>query len=78
MIRSFITIIAIGVAIFALAGRLDYWQGWIFFLIYLVLMAAFGVFFAKKQDLMQERLKPGPSSNIIKNHFLPAGIYTTF
>ena len=60
MIRSFISIIAIGVAIFALAGRLDYWQGWLFFLSLLVLMAAFGVFFAKRQDLMQERLRPGP------------------
>jgi protein-S-isoprenylcysteine O-methyltransferase Ste14 len=60
MIRSFISIIAIGVAIFALAGRLDYWQGWLFFSTFLILMAAFGVFFVKKPDLVQERLKPGP------------------
>jgi protein-S-isoprenylcysteine O-methyltransferase Ste14 len=60
MIRSFISIIAMGAAIFALAGRLDYWQGWLFFSTFLVLMVAFGVFFAKKQDLMQERIRPGP------------------
>src|SRR5271157_2595030 len=60
MIRSFISIIAIGAAIFALAGRLDYWQGWLYFPTFLILMAAFGVFCAKKQNLMQERLKPGP------------------
>jgi protein-S-isoprenylcysteine O-methyltransferase Ste14 len=60
MIRSFISIIAIGVAIFALAGRLDYWQGWLFFSTLLIFMTGFGVFFTKKQDLMQERVRPGP------------------
>jgi protein-S-isoprenylcysteine O-methyltransferase Ste14 len=60
IIRSFVSIIAMGVAIFALAGRLDYWQGWLFFSTFLGLMAAFGVFFVKKPDLIQERLKPGP------------------
>jgi protein-S-isoprenylcysteine O-methyltransferase Ste14 len=60
MIRSFISIIAMGAAIFALAGRLDYWQGWLFFSTFLVLMAAFGVFFAGKQELMRERIRPGP------------------
>jgi len=59
MIRSFISIIAIGVAIFALAGRLDYWQGWLFFSILLIFMTGFGVFFTKKQDLMQERVGLG-------------------
>ena len=60
MISSFVSIIAIGVAIFALAGRLDYWQGWLFFSTFLVLMTGFGVFFTKKQDLTQERVRPGP------------------
>lgn len=60
MIRSFISIIAIGVAIFALAGRLDYWQGWLFFSIFLIFMIAASVFFVKKPDLIQERLRPGP------------------
>jgi protein-S-isoprenylcysteine O-methyltransferase Ste14 len=60
IIRSFISIIAMGAVIFTLAGRLDYWQGWLFFSTFLVLMAAFGVFFTKKQDLMQERIRPGP------------------
>jgi protein-S-isoprenylcysteine O-methyltransferase Ste14 len=60
MIGSFIGIIAMGVAIFALAGRLDYWQGWLFFSTFLVLMVAFGVFFTKKQELIQERFRPGP------------------
>jgi protein-S-isoprenylcysteine O-methyltransferase Ste14 len=60
MVRSFISIIAMGVAIFALAGRLDYWQGWLYFSTFLLLMGAFAVFFTKKQDLMQERVKPGP------------------
>jgi protein-S-isoprenylcysteine O-methyltransferase Ste14 len=60
MIRAFISIIAMGGAIFALAGRLDYWQGWLFFSTFLILMAAFVNFFKKKQDLMQERIRPGP------------------
>ena len=60
MIRSFISIIAIGAAIFALAGRLDYWQGWLFFSIFLIFMIAASVFFVKKPDLIQERIRPGP------------------
>ena len=60
MMRSFISIIAIGVAIFVLAGRLDYWQGWLFFSTLLIFMTGFGVFFTKKQELMQERVRPGP------------------
>jgi protein-S-isoprenylcysteine O-methyltransferase Ste14 len=60
MIRAFITIILTNAAIFVLAGRLNYWQGWLFFPTVLILMAAFGVFCAKKQDLVQERIKPGP------------------
>jgi protein-S-isoprenylcysteine O-methyltransferase Ste14 len=60
IIRSFISIIVIGVAIFALAGRLDYWQGWLFFSTFPILMTAFGVFFTKKQNLIQERIRPGP------------------
>jgi protein-S-isoprenylcysteine O-methyltransferase Ste14 len=60
MISSFISIIAMGVAIFVLAGRLDYWQGWLFFPTFLILMTGFGIFFTKKQELMQERVRPGP------------------
>ncbi len=50
MIGSFASIIAIGVAIFALAGRLDYWQGWLYFPTFLILMAAFGVFLRQKTE----------------------------
>jgi protein-S-isoprenylcysteine O-methyltransferase Ste14 len=60
MIRSFISIIGIGVAIFALAGRLDYWQGWVYFFTSFVLMLVFAVSFAKKRDLIKERIRPGP------------------
>jgi protein-S-isoprenylcysteine O-methyltransferase Ste14 len=60
MIRSFISIIGIGVAIFALAGRLDYWQGWVYFVTSFILFLVFAVSFANKQDLIKERVRPGP------------------
>ena len=60
LIRSIISIIAIGAAIFVLAGRVDYWQGWFFFSIFLIFMTGLGIFFTKRQDLMQERIRPGP------------------
>ena len=60
MIRSYLTFILMGVAIFVLAGRLDYWQGWLIFATFLVLMVAFSIFFANRKELLFERIKPGP------------------
>ena len=78
MISSFISIIAIGVAIFVLAGRLDYWQGWLFFSILLIFMIAFGVFFTKKQELMQERVRPGPGVKWWDKIFLAIHVLLSF
>ncbi len=45
--------------IFASAGRLDYWQGWTFFLISLALIALNGVLLRSNPGLVAERLRPG-------------------
>jgi len=60
MIRGFITTVAMSFAVFALAGRLDYWQGWLTVALFLALLIEFSIAFVKKKDLMQERIKPGP------------------
>jgi protein-S-isoprenylcysteine O-methyltransferase Ste14 len=60
MIRANFIVILTAVSTFILAGRLDYWQGWLFFATFLALMAVFTVFFAGKKDLIFERIKPGP------------------
>jgi protein-S-isoprenylcysteine O-methyltransferase Ste14 len=60
MIRAYVSIIFMMITVFILAGRLDYWQGWLVFATYLALMIVFSVAFARKKDLIQERVKPGP------------------
>ncbi len=45
--------------IFVSAGRLDYWQGWTFFLISLALIAMNGVLLRSDPGLAAERLRPG-------------------
>jgi protein-S-isoprenylcysteine O-methyltransferase Ste14 len=60
MIRAYLGIFFMWVAIFVLAGRLNYWQGWLAITTYLVLIIVFSFAFSGKKDLIQERVKPGP------------------
>jgi protein-S-isoprenylcysteine O-methyltransferase Ste14 len=60
MIRAYAGVIFMMITVFILAGRLDYWQGWLVFATYLALMIVFSVAFVRKKDLIQERVKPGP------------------
>ncbi|MGA2171832.1 MAG: isoprenylcysteine carboxylmethyltransferase family protein [Sedimentisphaerales bacterium] len=61
VIRAFVGIVLAWVAVFVLAGRLNYWQGWLVIVMYLVLMVTFTARFAKNnKELIQERFKPGP------------------
>lgn len=62
VIKGFIKLAVFLALIFVTAGRLDYWQGWIFsgvILIYAVL-AAF--LLADSPDLAMERVNPGPGT----------------
>jgi protein-S-isoprenylcysteine O-methyltransferase Ste14 len=82
MIRAYLSVILMGVAVFLLAGRLDYWQGWLAVAMYLALIVEFSVTFAKKKDLIQERVRPGPGvkwwDKIFFALYVPASFSITF
>jgi len=46
--------------LFILAGRLTYWQGWLFGGTYFILLVIISIKFTDRKDLIYERLKPGP------------------
>lgn len=48
--------------IFLAAGRLDFWQGWVYFGYSLALTVVILFFYSTKGDLLQERMKPGPGA----------------
>ncbi|MFC1711063.1 methyltransferase family protein [Patescibacteria group bacterium] len=60
VIKGFLAIVFILVFIFGLAGRWDYWQGWMFSMACIVLYLVSIYLFREKLDLGKERLKPGP------------------
>ena len=47
-------------AIFILAGRINYWQGWLFGGIFIIGFSIVAIMYANKLDLAKERIKPGP------------------
>ena len=50
------------VAVFLLAGRISYWQGWAWGGVGLLATLIVALLFRGKRELMQERLKPGPGT----------------
>lgn len=44
---------------FLLAGRIDYWQGWVYSALNILILGSTTVILWDKQDLIQERLDPG-------------------
>jgi protein-S-isoprenylcysteine O-methyltransferase Ste14 len=58
-IRNFlIGVIALGVLLFLPAWTLDYWQGWTFIVVFMVLVTLSGVYFSIKDPALIERRKP--------------------
>lgn len=49
-------------AIFILAGRITYWQGWLYGGTSFLILLISSILFANKTDLIKERLKPGPGT----------------
>lgn len=47
-------------ALLLLAGRVDYWQGWLYAAVNLLLMTVNLILSLKNPHLIEERLKPGP------------------
>lgn len=62
MVKGHLRVLLGLVVIFMLAGRLSYWQGWLFGVAYLMLLAAVTVLFTGKKELIFERAKPGPGT----------------
>jgi protein-S-isoprenylcysteine O-methyltransferase Ste14 len=48
--------------IFLIAGRMDYWQGWIFGSVNFLIILALFLKFSDITELMKERAKPGPET----------------
>jgi len=59
MLGSILVPAATAAFIFALAGRIDYWQGWVYILLNLAILVLTYVALSDRKDLIQERLKPG-------------------
>ncbi len=76
---NYFRIIALGLAwvagltvsIFIMAGRLDYWQGWVFAGANIVGFLFAVVLFKDKADVIRERIKPGPGQKPWDRIFLP-------
>ncbi len=60
LIKGLIKLTIFLAIMFLAAGRLDYWQGWIFSGIILIHVIVAAVLFSDTPDLVRERLKPGP------------------
>ncbi len=60
LLKMFAFFLAISASIFVIAGKLAYWQGWLFCAIFFISLVIVSVKFASKIDLLRERIKPGP------------------
>jgi len=78
MIRNWLFVLLISISIFILAGRINYWQGWLFIAGYISFFLALSVLFVNKKDLILERAKPGPGTKSWDKFFFPLYVPTTF
>lgn len=58
-LRRFGGVVVVAVLIFLSAGRLDYWQGWLFFGVCLAAAALSGRMLKGRDGLLEERFRPG-------------------
>jgi protein-S-isoprenylcysteine O-methyltransferase Ste14 len=59
-IKGFVKLAILLVLIFVVAGRLNYWQGWLFSLVMIFQSIISFFLFSDMPDLAKERMKPGP------------------
>jgi protein-S-isoprenylcysteine O-methyltransferase Ste14 len=62
IIRIYIFIFALLAILFVSAGRLNYWQGWLFGTTFFTIILVFSFAFADKKDVILERARPGPGT----------------
>lgn len=55
--KSFIVISLLIISIFLIAGRIDYWQGWIYISLNIILLILTVIALRKKSDFIRERFK---------------------
>jgi protein-S-isoprenylcysteine O-methyltransferase Ste14 len=60
--KGVVSIFVVLALFFLLAGRLSYWQGWVFGAACLFLVVVQILLFSGKMDLGRERMKPGPGT----------------
>ncbi|MFC1600087.1 methyltransferase family protein [Patescibacteria group bacterium] len=60
IISSILKVASLFLLVFWGAGRLDYWQGWVFSATMLLTGLVVYILFRSNPDLFKERLKPGP------------------
>ncbi len=69
-VRTITLLIVYILVLFLCAGRLDYWQGWLFIAILGVLVVLSIMRFSDMAELAAERLKPGPGTKTWDKVFL--------
>ena len=62
MLLGFFSILLMTAMILFLAGRINYWQGWVFGGVTALILLVKSIFFPDRSDLFQERIKPGPGT----------------
>lgn len=58
-LRTILGLLSVFVMVFASAGRLDYWQGWVYIVLVVVTMVLMWFALPQDSELVQERLNPG-------------------
>ena len=60
---SILGVVALGALIFIPAGTFNYWQGWLFLVVFTVSTQAIGIYLAVKDPaLLERRMQVGPSA----------------
>jgi len=62
ILRGFIAVLILGTTLLLLAGRLWYWQAWVFCLVCFLLILSISVAFGKDFDTIKQRMKTGPGT----------------
>jgi protein-S-isoprenylcysteine O-methyltransferase Ste14 len=59
LIKGFLALLIMLALIFLIAGRIDYWQGWVFGIVNFFIVLALFLKFSDISEIMRERAKPG-------------------
>jgi protein-S-isoprenylcysteine O-methyltransferase Ste14 len=80
-IRNFLLgVIALGAVLFLLAGTLDYWQAWVFTILFMVLVTTQGIYLSiKDPELLERRKRIAPAAESTRQKiFIIVGLLGDF